>query len=109
MRPQLLPVMHPRAIITIPFMFEDLLQELADPANARVIGSSVTATVFAGVEDPDPQHICVTDPDTIMAPIVMQRIAAPVDGTVYLLLALAEIDSGEVIPLQAVLPVSSNG
>lgn len=109
MRPQLLPVMHPRAVITIPFMFADLLQECADPASARVVGATVTATLLAGAVDPAPQAICAVAPDLSLAPIVMQRIAAPVDGAVYLLLALAEIDSGEVIPLQAILPVSSQG
>lgn len=109
MRPQLLPVMHPRAVITVPFLFADLLQECADPSTAVVTGATVTATWMAGVEDTSPQAICALAPDTSLAPIVMQRIAAPVDGAVYLLLALAQINSGEVIPLQAVLPVSSTG
>jgi hypothetical protein len=106
MRPFLLPAKDPQAVITIPFEFGPLLVESADP-NAVVSSASVTASVFAGGPDPSPSAILALAPDLSQAPVVMQRITGGLNGTTYLLVALATIEStGEVIPMKALLPVS---
>jgi hypothetical protein len=106
MKADLLPAKHPLAIITVPFDFGPLLVECANPATAEVVSATVTATLFSGT-DPTPSAILALAPDLSQAPTVLQRIVGGVDGASYLLTGLATTNSGEVIVLEGLLPVSS--
>lgn len=95
----ILPAKRQAAVVTAPFDFTALL------ANGTTISSAtVTASVYSGT-DPTPNAI-ISGTATISGSVVLQKIAAGVQGTVYSLICTAITSDGQTLELQGFLAVS---
>lgn len=97
---KLLPEKRPAEEVTVTFRFgRDLAQGVTLAA-----GATVSASVRKGV-DPDAETLVDSAP-AVAGTDVLVRIVGGLDGVQYLLTALAPTSDGQLLQLDALLPVA---
>jgi len=97
----MLPSKDPAETVVVSFLFASEVL-----AGETVSSCTVVASVYAGL-DPTPAAVLSGTVDLSLAPTVMQKVAAGVDGTTYLLKATATLSTGRVLIRKGILPVTS--